>query len=161
MAKAVARLMGGRVFVDCRDREFCEALEKQGYLEGGELEALELLYQLSQEEVELEGRSGWETLLGAMKELSIRFSVFLVYLDLRKRGRWPRRSVRKDSLLVRLPSGKVGEVLVLEEGEGRKLEDVIEWVRAVQAMERVPLLAVVDKAGVISYYEARALKKLG
>ncbi|MEN2999666.1 MAG: hypothetical protein ABDH61_03740 [Acidilobaceae archaeon] len=161
MAKANARLVGGRVLVDCRDEEFCKALEKQGYLEGGEMEALELLYQLSQEVVELNGESGWEALLHAARELSLRFSVFLVYMDLRKKGRWPRRSVRKDSLLLRLPSGKTGEVLVLEEGEGRRLEEVIEWVRAVQAMERVPLLAVVDKAGVISYYEARALKKLG
>ncbi|MCX8195725.1 MAG: hypothetical protein N3F67_01375 [Acidilobaceae archaeon] len=160
MAKALAKVVGGKALLECLDAEFCRGLERHGYLNDGELEPLELAYQLSQESVELEGLKGWEALLWALRELSISFGLFLTYQDLRKKGRAPRRGARRDSLLVQLPSGKIGEVLVLEEGDEKSLEELADWVKSVQALEHVPIVAVVDKAGVISYYEARAFRKL-
>ncbi|MEM1774157.1 MAG: hypothetical protein QXO93_03490, partial [Acidilobaceae archaeon] len=76
------------------------------------------------------------------------------------KGKRVKARVKDNTLLIPLSPGKVLEILVLEEGVHMTLEGLAEWSRGVQALNHIPIIAIVDKTGVITYYEARTMTQL-
>ncbi|MEM1873418.1 MAG: hypothetical protein QXF57_02355, partial [Acidilobaceae archaeon] len=62
---------------------------------------------------------------------------------------------RSNLVLEKTPSKRV-EILVLEAGRKVKLRDIAEWARLVQSSNHIPVIAIVDELGVITYYEVSA-----
>ncbi len=155
--KAYLRVVEGKFVVEkCLDQEFCSNLLRAGLMDSnGNIELLEALHLLASAKVALEGRTGWEEALKYASMFNIRLSLLLVYHDLRRRGRRVRLGLRPNTLVLNLKSRKV-EILVLEEGNPMTLEDLAEWSRSAIASGYEPVVAIVDKYGVVTYYEARA-----
>ncbi len=159
MAKARAIIRDGKVrIVECFEREFCKALILQGYIKDGYLDELEAAYQASRGYLSIDGADGWNAVFHLLDRCGVRLSFFLVYLDLRGRGRRVYRGLRHGTLYVRI--GKGLEVLVLEEGTPVTLRSLVDWSRQVVADGFEPIIAVVDRNGGVTYYEARVVEDL-
>ncbi|MEM0340565.1 MAG: hypothetical protein QXN05_00090 [Acidilobaceae archaeon] len=117
------------------------------------LDKLEALYQLALGNSVYENEIGWNAVTKLLNKINVKLSVFLVYHDLRRKGRPVRTSPYPRSNLMLERSGKKIEILVLEAGSKVRLGDLVEWARLVQASNHTPVLAVVDELGVITYYE--------
>jgi tRNA-intron endonuclease len=145
----------------CIDEAFCESLRRAGYLsEDGTLDPLEAVYQVSRGRAELEGcGGGWSCAIQMMAVLEIDLDLFTVYRDLRRKGRRPRKGFRRKTLLYER-EGRIYEVLVLSEGYVETLRSIIEWSRQAAADDHVPIIAVVDRTGLVTYYEARASRSI-
>jgi len=155
--KAYFRIVSkGRVTLEkCLDQEFCFNLLKSGYTDiNGNLDALEAAHLLALGRIAIDNKTGWEEALRVLSELGINISTFLVYHDLRKRGRRVKLGSRSGTLVVDMGSRRF-EVLVLEEGKLMTLEELAEWSRSSIASGYEPVVAIVDMYGVITYYEAR------
>lgn len=140
----------------CLDQEFCANLLRMGFADlKGNVEILEALDLLATGKVAIEGRTGWDEALRYASMLGVKLSLFLVYHDLRRRGRKAKLGSRPNTLILNLGSRKT-EILVLEEGTPMTLENLAEWSRSAISSGYEPVVAVVDKYGVITYYEARA-----
>lgn len=149
--------------VNCREaKSLCSSLLKSGFMsEDHYVDALEALYQTALENAVYEGRDGWRAVVELLKILDIELSLFLVYYDLRKKGRRVKTSpYPRSDLVLEGSSGRIAELLVLEAGERVKLRDIAEWARLVQASSHVPVVAIVDELGAITYYEVSALTTL-
>ena len=159
--QAIASLRDGKVIIiSCIDKELCRSLEKAGYLEARVLDPVEAAYQLSRGRMLLEGcGTGWSCTLKLLQDFNVDIDVFAVYRDLRRKGRKPRMGFRPRTLLYEHNS-RVHEVLVLSEGYVEKLSRIIEWGRQAAADNHTPIIAVVDRTGIITYYEARATKSI-
>ena len=159
--QAIASLGDSKVVLtSCLDRDFCRSLERAGYLEAGALDPIEAAYQLSRDRILLEGcGTGWKCALKLLQDFSVDPDLFTVYRDLRRKGRKPKLGFRPRTLLYEHNS-KVYEVLVLSEGYVEKLSRIIEWGRQAAADNHVPIIAVVDRTGIITYYEARASRSI-
>jgi len=157
-----ARIAGGElVIVECLVERTCRLMEAHGSLAGGRLEALEAAYQAARGRLEVEGVTGWPAAVRIVEELVGDFDLFLVYFDLRRRGRRVRRGVRPRTLVVEYTPARRVEVLVLSEGSRVPLSRVVEWSELAAADDREPVVAVVDAYGRATYYEARASKSVG
>jgi len=155
--KAYFRIAGkGRVVLEkCLDQEFCFNLLKSGYADiNGNLDVLEAAHLLALGRIAVDNKTGWEEALRVLSELGINISTFLVYHDLRKRGRRVKLGSRSGTLVVDMGSRRF-EVLILEEGKLMTLEELAEWSRSSIASGYEPVVAIVDMYGVITYYEAR------
>lgn len=164
MAGGVAlegRLEGCSVRVEaCSDRGLCATLEGRGYLAGGVLDPLEAFYQAVRGKLVLAGgASGWKAGLSIVESCRLPLKLFIVYLDLRRKGRLPRRGIRPGTLEFR-EGERVYEVLILEEGEVTTYGALAEWSRSAVADGRHPVIAIVDHAGSVTYYEARVSRSL-
>ncbi|ALU11818.1 endonuclease [Ignicoccus islandicus DSM 13165] len=83
------------------------------------------------------------------------WSMFTVYYDLRKRNRKVLVEVRRDGTLIEVRRDKWWtEYLVLEEGIVITVNDLLEWVEEVRANDLRGVVAVVDRNGSVTYYEA-------
>lgn len=78
--------------------------------------------------------------------------MFTVYYDLRKRGRKPVQGPSRNSLVFKDPRGGLVEVYVLEENRMIRLTDVLEMLEASVKNGRIPVLAIVDRHGDVTYY---------
>ena len=78
--------------------------------------------------------------------------MFTVYYDLRKRGRKPVQGPSRNSLVFKDPRGGLVEVYVLEESRMISLTDVLEMLEASVRNGRIPVLAIVDRHGDVTYY---------
>ncbi len=151
---------GGVEVVECRDRGFCTGLERDGYLSGGVITPLEAAYQCIAGGLELEGvGGGWGCGLRVVSGSGIWLPLFLVYLDLRRRGRKPKLGVRDNTLWVAV-GGKRLEFLVVEEGGLLSLDRLGGWSRLAAGDGYTPILAIVDRLGGVVYYEARVVESL-
>ncbi len=160
MARALVRIDGGVVrLVECLDRDFCRALESSGYLASGALEGLEAAYQCVAGGVEDEGGDGWGCALRIVSSLGIWLPLLIVYMDLRRRGRKPRPGARDNTLWVSFGSRRV-EFLVVEEGGSLSFERLGLWSRLAAGDGFTPVIAIVDRVGGITYYEARVVEGL-
>ncbi len=155
------RLEGCGVRVEeCGDAELCRILEDRGYLEGEVIDALEAFYQAVRGKLFIRGGlSGWDAALAIVESCREPLKTFIVYLDLRRRGRLPRRGLRPGTLEFR-EGQRVYEVLILEEGEVTTYGSLAEWSRSAVADGRHPVIAIVDRNGDVTYYEARVSKTL-
>ncbi|MCE4604893.1 MAG: hypothetical protein F7B20_08045 [Aeropyrum sp.] len=158
--RAEARVDSGRVLLSsCVDRGFCGQLEGYGYLRGGELDPLEAAFQASRGLICVAGSHGWAAALEVLSASGTHLDLALVYFDLRRKGRKPKPGVRRGTL-VYVHGGRVYEVLVLSEGYPASLGELVEWSRGAIADSHTPIVAVVDRTGLVTYYEARAVTSL-
>ncbi len=144
----------------CLDREQCGSWARSGYLKRPNyLDALEAAYQASSNAIIVDGDTGWRKAMEILYRFSESLAMFIVYLDLRSRGRRVIRGVRKDTLIVKM--GKESfEILVLEEGSEVELEWLAEWSRIASGDGFNPIVAIVDRNGDVTYYELRASLEL-
>ncbi|MGC9209666.1 MAG: hypothetical protein ACP5FT_00100 [Acidilobus sp.] len=105
-------------------------------------------------------RGDWSQALAMIERSGLDFELFLVYYDLRRRGRRVSMGRRPRTLLIDEGSGRIMEVLVLSEGRPVKLSDIAEWSRLAVSESHEPVLAIVDENGGITYYEARVVTDL-
>ncbi|MFN4045724.1 MAG: SEN2-like domain-containing protein, partial [Acidilobaceae archaeon] len=141
---------------ECLDTELCTGMAKLNLIEDSRVEPLEAAHQAALGRAAVDGVSGWEAVVNVLQTFKIKLGMFLVYHDLRRRGRRVKRGARSGTLIVDLGREKLAEILVLEEGTPMTLEKLAEWSRGASASNHEPIVAIVDRAGVISYYEARA-----
>ena len=155
--KAICVTDGRGVRVEaCLDEEACRYWRKWGYFRDKKyLDVLEAAYQASTGSIIIDGGTGWEKALETLYRYSEDLALFIVYHDLRQRGRRVLRGARKGTLIVRT-GGRDLEVLVLEEGTTVKLEWLAEWSRIASGDGFNPIVAIVDRNGDVTYYEIRA-----
>lgn len=159
---AVCTLSGGRVLLrECLNKKFCNQLRSAGALKGEVVDPLEAAYQLVRGRIHVEGLpEGW---IGGIKLVSAIVrdpDLFLVYYDLRRRGRRVMRGLRRRTLIVARGGDKELEVLVLSEGTHTTFRDIAEWSKLASRDGFIPVVAVVDGYGVVTYYEARSARSL-
>ncbi len=159
-AYARASLRGELRLVDCLSERFCSQLEAHGSLRDGVIDPLEGAFQAARGRIIVDGSTGWPAALRVVEALIGDVDYFIVYYDLRRRGRRVRRGVRRRTLLVYYSPRRVAEVLVLSEGRRVTVESIIEWSRLASADGHEPVVAVVDSYGRATYYEARAARTI-
>ncbi|BAA79661.1 hypothetical protein APE_0685 [Aeropyrum pernix K1] len=158
--KAAARLGVEGVFVEeCFDGSYCRNLERIGYLRKGRLEPLEAAYQASRGMLCMGETRGWAAAVEVIAGLGLSLDTALVYFDLRRKGRKPLVGVRRGTLVYE-HGGRVYEVLVLSEGYPLKIGSLVEWSRGASMDNHSPIVAIVDRTGLITYYEARAVRSI-
>jgi tRNA splicing endonuclease len=102
----------------------------------------------------------WLGALNALEKRQADFVVFLVYYDLKRRGKRVRPGPRPRTLLLEDRPGKIAEILVLSEGTTVRPLEIAEWSRLAVSDSHDPVVAVVDESGGVTYYEARTVKEL-
>ena len=144
---------------ECFEERLCRLLEERGVLVGGVVEELEAAYLVAKCRASVGGECGW---VRALSLLSAPESVdlFLVYYDLRRRGRRVVRGYRRRTLILYRGSSRPVEVLVLSEGSLVTIRELVEWSRLASGDGKDPVVAVVDGHGSVTYYEARAVTTL-
>lgn len=160
--EAVLAVEGGRVTVkECINSRLCSNLRGAGTMRDNEVDPLEAAYQLVKGRVTVEGLpQGW---IGGIQLVNMLLGdpdLFIVYHDLRRRGRRVRRGVRGRTLIVQRGEGREMEVLVLSEGGETSFSEIAEWSRLAARDGYTPVVAVVDGYGVVTYYEARVASAL-
>lgn len=150
-----AELRDGGVYLgDCGESRLCNKLRADGRLgEDGFLDLLEAGYLAFQGLLCVEDKCGWDA-FSIVSRLVGDLNLLTVYIDLRRRGKRVIRGPMRDSLLV-LGGSRSIEVYVLAEYREVTLSDLIERLRLSVANNRNPVLAIVDRTGIITYYEAR------
>lgn len=160
--KARFKIMGSdRIVLEkCFDQEFCVNMLKSGFIDlKGNIDPLEAIHLLALGRISIDDRTGWEEALRLIDRFNVGLSLFLVYHDLRKRGRRVKLGLRPNTLVLNMGSRRV-EVLVLEEGKLMTLSDLAEWSKSCIASGYEPVVAIVDRYGVITYYEARVTSEI-
>ncbi len=105
-------------------------------------------------------RRDWAEALRIISEGDFDLELFLVYYDLRRRGRKVRLGHRPRTILLEERSNRIVEVLVLSEGRPVRASEIVEWSRLAVSDSHEPVLAIVDENGGITYYEARVVSDL-
>lgn len=157
----VSIAQGGVQLVECIDQSFCDILRQRNYLNGDLIEPLEAMLQAVRGKLEVENiGTGWQAFLAIAASLNVELKLAIVYLDLR--GRYPevRKGPRPDTLLARGKRGRPLEVLVLEEGEEVTVSQLGSWSIAASSDDHDPVVAVVDRNGQVTYYEARTVSQI-
>ncbi len=162
MPDAVAEIRDDGLFLrDCLSQRFCNQLVGAGSMSEGRIDPLEGAYQVAKGRLEVEGvDSGWVGALEVARRLLRDVDLFLVYYDLRRRGRRVRRGVRPRTLIVSYSGRRMLEVLVLSEGRPTSVRRIVEWSKAAAKDDYEPIIAVVDDYGIVTYYSARASSSL-
>ena len=153
------RLDGKIVIKKCLEERLCKSLIQRGYIREGFLDPLEAAYQAWIGKLLLENLKGWDAALMIMIENDIPLKLFIVYSDLRRRGRIVYSGPRKNTLITVLGDKKM-EILVLEEGETITVRGILDWSIIASGEDRRPIIAVVDRNGSVTYYEARVTSSL-
>jgi len=148
----------GAFIKKCFNRDFCKQL---GLEENQRIDGLEAAYFLSIKKACIGGRSGWDEALDFLEKLSVPLHLFIVYYDLRRRGRKVQRGLRDSTLLADVPGRKKIEVLILREGEEVKPSSISNWSELAVSDSYTPVVAIVDKNGEVTYYESRIYSDLG
>ena len=86
------------------------------------------------------------------------WDLYVVYRDLRKRGFIPRIVKEAPHPTILFSKGKESEikysVFILSEGRPVPINHLINLIEKAMRNKRIPIFAIVDKDGNISYYEA-------
>jgi tRNA-intron endonuclease len=147
----------------CYVPSFCKRLIERSYLDpkSKALDPLEAALWASREQISINGKTGWDVAIDVISILRIPLKLLIAYVALRRRYPNVYRWVRKDTLLAYGEGGgKKIEVLVLEEGEEVLVEDIIQWSIAASKDDHDPVIAIVDRNGSITFYEAKAVTTL-
>ncbi len=157
----IAAVDGDSIVVrKCLEERTCRLMEEHGSLSGNIIDPLEAAYQAVKGKVAIDGETGWRAALRVAKDILGDLDLFLVYYDLRRRGRRVRRGVRRRTLIVAYTPSRRVEILVLSEGRRVRLSEIFEWSRLAAADGHEPVIAVVDSYGRATYYEARAAREI-
>jgi len=157
---AVVELVGGGVrLAACSYKKFCDILRERGYLDGDMLDPLEAAYQASRGKVLLKGGvEGWHAFMRILEYSNVPLKMAIVYRILRSKFPEVKLWVRRSTLLARRRGeGRPMEVLVLEEGEIITVAELVEWSEAAVKDGHEPVVAVVDRNGQATFYEARSV----
>ncbi len=127
--------------------------------EAEEMDVYSAAYLVYRGKASFRGSSGWGAAFSLLSEAGADIDLFFVYMDLRRRGRRPQVGVRKRTLVYQHGSNRY-EVLVLSEGYPVTLGSLMEWSRLSSSDGYMPVIAVVDRYGVVTYYEARAVSSI-
>ncbi len=160
---ALAHVEQGRVVIsECVSTRFCNQLRSAGALRGdNEVNVLEAAYQLVRGRLGVRGyEQGWLGGLRLISDLIGDIDYFIVYYDLRRRGRRVRQGVRPRTLIVSRGGARDYEVLVLSEGTPTSFGYLSEWSRLSVRDGFTPVVAIVDGYGIVAYYEARSVSTL-
>ncbi|MEB3816425.1 MAG: hypothetical protein LRS46_00570 [Desulfurococcales archaeon] len=148
----------------CNSMDFCSILEERGYLEGGVVYPLEAAYQASRGRVEIVAGdkilTGWEAFFYIIGMFRVQLKVAIAYRILRSKYSEVKLWTRPSTLVARRRSGRTVEVLVLEEGESIKVADLAEWSTAAVKDGHDPVVAIVDRNGQVTFYEARSVTQI-
>ncbi|WP_292320485.1 hypothetical protein [Caldisphaera sp.] len=139
----------------CNNKDFCEQLEKNGLMVNNYISSLEGSYLVAIERANMNGQTSWKKALEIIKYYKIPLNIFLVYFDLRRRGRRVWEGSRDNTLISETANLKKFEVLVLGEGNSITTSQIAEWSNLAVADSHIPVIAIVDKNGEITYYESR------
>ncbi len=140
--------------VECISSRLCTKLEELGKLSpDGYLDVYEAGYLAYKGMLELNGKVG-DTAFEKVLPLIDDFLMFQVYLDLRKRGKRVIRGPAERSLLIIEPN-RIIEVHVLGEGEHITPGALADLADYSTANSRIPIVAIVDSTGIITYYNMR------
>ena len=150
-----AELRNGKIYIgECGELRLCSKLRVDQRLdEDGFLDLLEAGYLAFQGLLCVEDKCGWDA-FSIISRLVGDLSLLTVYIDLRRRGKRVIRGPLRDSLLV-LGGSRSVEIHVLAEYREVNLSDLIGRLKLSVANNRNPVLAIVDRTGIITYYEAR------
>jgi len=158
---ARAEVGGGAVsLVECLDEGFCDTLRSRGYLRGGAVDPLEAMLQAVRGRLEVSGARGWDAFLWIARDLGVPLKEAIVYLALRRRYPEVHRGPRASTLVARGRSGRPVEVLVLEEGESVSVGELARWSQLASGDGHEPVVAIVDRNGQATFYEARVVSQI-
>jgi len=160
--EAICTVDNGKVIIkECLNKKLCNQLKNAGALRDNEVDPLEAAYQLVRGRISIEGfPQGWTGGIQLANKLLGDPDLFIVYYDLRRRGRRVTRGLRPRTLIVSRGESNQLEVLVLSEGSKTTFRDIAEWSRLAARDGYLPVVAVVDGYGVVTYYEARSTQAL-
>ncbi len=102
----------------------------------------------------------WQKAIKMIEDLHLDLETFIVYFDLRRRGKKVTVGPRPRTLLYNVTDNRTAEVLILSEGNYVKLMDIVRWSQRAVADAHEPILAIVDESGGVTYYEARVVRQL-
>ncbi len=158
MVDLYARITGDILrLVRCLSVRFCNQMRSAGSLKEDVIDPLEGAYQLARGRIKVENvPSGWIGALEVVYRLVSDVDLFIVYYDLRRRGRRVKRGLRPRTLIVEYSRSRILEVLVLSEGRYTSLMEIADWSKSAARDEHLPVIAIVDDYGIVTYYEARA-----
>ncbi|AFZ71095.1 tRNA splicing endonuclease [Caldisphaera lagunensis DSM 15908] len=140
---------------NCYDNEFCEQLIKNDLIVNNSVNLLEGIYLIAIEKAMIDNEVGWGKALELIDRYKIPLHIFLVYYDLRKRGRRVWIGPRDNTLISETHKLKKIEVFVLSEGSPITTNKIANWSELAVADSHIPIIAIVDKNGEITYYESR------
>lgn len=143
------------VIRNCINKDFCDQLIKTYVIINNSINVLEASYLIAIEKASINSKAGWEEALELIKRYEIPLQLFLVYYDLRKRGRRVWEGARSNTLISETTNLKRIEVLVLKEGDLINAYDIANWSELAVSDSHIPIIAIVDKNGDITYYESR------
>ncbi len=155
---------GNVIIKKCYIPSFCKRLAERTYMNPKTklLDSLEAALWVSRSQLGINGKTGWASSLDLISILKIPLKMFITYLALRRR--YPRvyAWTRRDTLIAYglEGQGKKLEILVLEEGEEILIENIVDWSIAASKDDHEPIIAIVDRNGSVTFYEARAVVKL-
>ncbi len=152
------------VVTKCYVPSFCKRLIDRSYMDPKEksLDPLEAALWLSRGQLGIERKTGWTIALNLISIFKIPLKIFITYLIHRRRYPKVYQWTRRDTLVAYglEKQNKKIEVLVLEEGEEVLIEDIVNWSIAASKDDHEPLIAIVDRNGSVTFYEARAVSRL-
>jgi len=102
----------------------------------------------------------WAKAIRLIEQLGLDLETFIVYYDLKKRGKKVTIGPRPRTLIYSLGPGRAAEVLILSEGTYVKPMDIVAWSERAVADAHEPVVAIVDETGGVTYYEARVIRGL-
>lgn len=127
-----------------------------GYEEGSELDLLQashLVYSGKALAVDEDGRElGIRDLFARYASGDLWWILFTVFNDLASRGRKVRRGYEDRDLVVE-HGGKTYRIYVTEEGASVPIITLLSWLEGSQHKDLVPVIAVVDMYGDVTYYQ--------
>ncbi len=143
------------IIKSCYNKDFCDQLIKNNLAVDNNVNLLEGIYLIAIEKAMIDNEVGWSKALELIKYYKIPLYIFLVYYDLRKRGRRVWIGPRDNTLISEMHNLKKIEVLVLNEGNPITTSKIANWSELAVADSHIPIIAIVDKNGEITYYESR------
>jgi tRNA splicing endonuclease len=150
----------GRLLVEgCEDLLARMGLGSRGIGGGYILDVSEAAYLIFTESATILDDSGYRV---SLADLFRRYSThrndwirFTVLLDLRLRGRRVRAGYSSDTLLLEVREGE-SLVFVAEENSPFTAGEIHEWVKSASLKGLIPIIALVDANGDVTYYLMRA-----
>ncbi len=162
--QALASIKDGKVFLErCLNPQFCARLLERDYLDlkTKEIDPFEAALWASRNQLSIEGKGDWDAVVDLVLKTNLSLKILIAYLALRRKYPKVYKWSREDTLIAYgNREEKKLEVLVLEEGEEILIENIISWSIAAVKDNHDPIIAIVDRNGSVTFYEARVVTEL-
>ncbi|MGC8566164.1 MAG: SEN2-like domain-containing protein [Caldisphaera sp.] len=145
-----------RLFIkECFIKDYCKQLEKYNIINDNRIDELEGIYLITIDKATINQKSGWSEAIELLRKMNLELHYYIVYYDLRKRGRRVWKGIRESTLIAEMPNQRKLEVLILKEGNEINPIKIANWSELAVADAHTPIVAIVDKNGEVTYYESR------